>query len=429
MGRKIRIVGLLIVLLAILFVGTGCNSSSSDSGSGGSSSLKFAIWDIGQQPGMEAIVEAYRQSGHENVNIEVQVTNWNEYWTKLEAGVTSHTAPDIFWMHPTYLLDYTDAGILADTTDIVNQSDFPETALTNCKGSNGQLYGVPKDKDTIGLVYSYELFDKAGVAYPTEDWTWTDMEKASEQIYEKTGKYGFMAYADEQLGYYPFVYQNGGYIVNDDRTAGGFDQEGTRKAVEYYVNLQKNDWCPDQNYFAQNSPGDSFFSGNGAMFIEGSWNMYLDLQNYPEMDGKWNVQVLPKAPDPVEGDGRATISNSLAYATTADNKNLDTVLDFLEFCGTEEAQAIQGNTGTAIPAYNGLEHTWVDFFKNEGYSLDVQKFIDMFDYAKAMPNDKSRPSWRVSVNSKLLQMYNGDLEYEEGLDQMNELINDAMAEY
>lgn len=428
MRRKAKLL-VFFITFVLIFSLVGCsNSDTNTSDNGKDVNMRFSIWDIGQQPGMEAIVAAYEKT-HPNVHIDVQVTNWNEYWTKLEAGVTSHNAPDIFWMHPTYILDYADAGVLADVTDLVNRDDFAQTALVNCEGSNGQLYGVPKDKDTVGLVYNKKLFDEAGVEYPNANWTWTELSNASEKIYEKTGKYGFMAYADEQLGYWPFVFQAGGYIVNDDRTAGGFTDPATEMAIKYYVDLQKNSWCPDQNYFAQNSPGDTFFSGNGAMYIEGSWNMLPQLENHPEMDGEWNVAVLPKCPNPPKGDGRATVSNSLCYATTADNPNLEYALDFLKFCGSEEAQRIEGEMGTAIPAYNGLEETWVNYFKDKGYDIDVQSFIDMFSYAKPIPNDKSRPSWKTSVNATLLQMYSGNLEYDVGLENMQNLVDQAMAGY
>ena len=77
------------------------------------------------------------------------------------------------------------------------------------------------------------------------------------------------------------------------------------------------------------------------MFLEGDWNILPELQNYPDMVGKWDVAVLPKCPNPVSGDGRATISNGLSYATTKTNKHLDVVMDVLKFFGSAEGQRIQ----------------------------------------------------------------------------------------
>ena len=72
----------------------------------------------------------------------------------------------------------------------------------------------------------------------------------------------------------------------------------------------------------------------------------------------------PGCPNPLNGDGRATISNGLSYATTTTNKHLDVVMDVLKFFGSEEGQRIQGESGAAIPAYIGLEDTWVASLTN-----------------------------------------------------------------
>ena len=227
-----------------------CGGNSGSGSSGGKKALTFQIWDVAQKEGMEAMCAAYTQQ-HPEVSIEVQVTSWNEYWTKLEAAATSNQMPDIFWMHTNELLKYADNGMLADCTDIVEKDKFSEISLSNAMGSNGTLYAVPKDKDTVGLVYNKEMFDAAGVVYPDENWTWDDLVSASEKIYAATGKYGYMAYADDQLGYWNFVYQAGGYILNEDKTKAGFTQPATEKAMKFYIGLQQNDWCPDQTYFAE----------------------------------------------------------------------------------------------------------------------------------------------------------------------------------
>ena len=421
----------LALLAASLAAGvTACGTGSKD----GKTHLTFQIWDVAQRDGMQAICDAYTEK-HPDVVIEVQVTSWSEYWTKLEAAAISNQMPDIFWMHTNEILKYADYGKIADLTDLYDDEDpdyyskhFSEITLANIQGSDGRYYGVPKDKDTVGLVYNKEMFDAAGVAYPDETWTWDDMEEASQKIYDATGKYGLMAYGDDQLGYWNFVYQNGGSILSEDKTRGGFDQPATIEAMKYYIGLQDHDWCPDQNYFAETTPGTAFFSEQGAMFLEGNWNILSEMQNYPEMQGKWDVAVLPKCPDPASGDGRATISNGLCYATAAEGKNLDIVKDVLKFFGSEEGQRIQGESGAAIPAYIGLEQTWVDVFDQFDYRLNVECFVDMFDYSVQSVNNASRPVWKPEVTDALLKIYSGQLTVDEGLQEMQDAINTAAEE-
>ena len=427
MKRKPGILAAALALVLLLTL-SGCGASD------GKTHLTFQIWDVAQRDGMQAMCDAYTAQ-NPDVVIEVQVTSWSEYWTKLEAAAISNQMPDIFWMHTNEILKYADYGKIADLTDLYDDTDpeffrkhYSEVSLSNIQGSDGRYYGVPKDKDTVGLVYNKEMFDAAGVAYPDENWTWDDLCEASQKIYDATGKYGYMAYGDDQLGYWNFVYQKGGYILAEDNVTGGFDNPATQDAMRFYIDLQKNDWCPDQNYFAETSPGTAFFSGQGAMFLEGNWNILSEMTNYPNMEGKWDVAVLPKCPDPVQGDGRATISNGLCYATSPTGKNLEIVKDVLRFFGSEEGQRIQGESGAAIPAYEGLEDTWIHVFDQFDYRLNVECFVDMFDYSVQSVNNKYRPQWKPDVTEALLKIYSGEYTFEEGMAAMQEAVNSAAKE-
>ena len=402
-------------------------SSLAGCGSGdGTVDLTFQIWDVFQRDGMQAMCDAYTAL-HPEVTIEVQVTSWDEYWTKLEAATMAKQAPDIFWMHTNEILKYADNDKLVDCSEIVDKSHFSDISLANASGSDGTLYAVPKDRDTVGLVYNKEMFDAAGVSYPDDTWTWDTLVEASQKIYDATGYYGYMAYGDDQLGYWNFVYQAGGSILTEDKTRANFTDPATEMAMDFYIGLQKNDWCPDQTYFAETSPGTAFFSGKGAMFLEGDWNILPELQNYPDMVGKWDVAVLPKCPNPVSGDGRATISNGLSYATTKTNKHLDVVMDVLKFFGSAEGQQIQGESGAAIPAYIGMEDSWVGCF--DQYPVGITCFIDMFDYCVQSVNNAARPAWKTPVSDTLLKIYTGQLTLEDGLEQMQEIVDTASAEY
>lgn len=420
-----------ILLTGVLMAGlTACGSSD------GKTHLTFQIWDVNQRDGMQAMCDAYTAQ-HPDVVIEVQVTSWDEYWTKLEAAAIANQMPDIFWMHTNEILKYADYGQLADLTDLYAdvsptyyQDHYSEISIANAQGSDGvRIYGVPKDKDTVCLVYNKEMFDAAGVAYPDENWTWDDLTDASQKIYDATGKYGYMAYGDDQLGYWNFVYQNGGYILTDDKMKAGFDDPATIEAMKFYIDIQKNDWCPDQNYFAETSPGTAFFSEVGSMFFEGDWNLLSEMQNYPNMIGKWDVAVLPKCPNPVRGDGRATISNGLCYATGARSKNLEAAKDVLKFFGSEEGQRIQGESGAAIPAYMGLEDTWIGVFDQFDYRINVEACVEMFDYGVQSVNNASRSVWKPDVTENLLKIYSGELTADEGLANMQTAVDTAIAEY
>lgn len=412
--------------ISALIIGcmTGCNSKQGATVESGGE-LTFQIWDTGQKDGMEAMAEAYMEL-NPNVEIKVQALGWDEYWTRLEASAESNTMPDIFWMHSNQMYRYADNGILADCTDIVDEVNYAENAIENAKGSDGKLYGVPKDKDLIALVYNKEIFDAADVSYPDETWTWDNLITASEKIYEKTGKWGYMAFAHDQVGYWNFVYQNGGTILNKDGTAATYTDTATSEAIKYYIDIQQKEWCPTQQKFAETDAPELLFSGEGAMYFAGNWDFANLCNTYPEMNGKWDVAVLPKCPNPSSGDGRAVISNSVSYATAAEGKNKELAMDFLKFLASEEAQRIQGESGVSIPAYNGLEETWVNSFAEKGYKLSLDDVVTQFDYSVKYVNNPSRPVWEPKVEETVLNIYGGDLTVDEGIQRMQEIVTEAI---
>ena len=426
MKRFSRMTAAALALVLLLSI-TGCGASD------GKTHLTFQIWDVAQRASMEAICAAYTAK-HPEVDIEVQVTNWTEYWTKLEAAAESNTMPDIFWMHTNQILYYADFGMLADVTDLYADEDpsyyqnhFSDISIGNASGSDGRLYGVPKDKDNLVLVYNKEMFDAAGVAYPDENWTWDDLVSASAQIYDKTGKYGYMAYNDDQMGYWSFVYQAGGCILTEDKTRAGFDQPGTRKGMEFYVGLQDYEWCPDQSYFAETAPGTAFFSGIGSMYIEGNWELMNKCVSFPDMNGKWDIAPMPKCPDPVSGDGRATISNGLCYSTAAHGKTRDIALDVIKFFGSEEAQLLASSYGAAISAYNGTEQPYFDAFDKAGYDINVPILMDQFAYGVQNVNNAAKPKWKSPVLDELNKVYNGQQSLDSALDNMQNIIDTETA--
>lgn len=425
--KKIPRVTAIALALTLLLSLCGCGAAD------GKTHLTFQIWDVYQRDSMVAICDAYTAQ-HPDVVIDVQVTSWNEYWTKLEAAAESNTMPDIFWMHTNQILYYTEFGMLADVTNLYDDVDpnfyqehYSEISIANAQGFDGKMYGVPKDKDNIAMVYSKELFDAAGVAYPDENWTWDDLVAASEKIHEATGKYGYLAYNDDQSGYWNFVYQAGGCILTEDKTRGGFDQEATRKAMEFYINLQKEDWCPDQTYFTETEPRPAFFSGAGAMYFEGNWNLWNDVTSFPDMKGKWDIAPLPKCPDPVSGDGRATISNGLCYSTAAHGKNRDAALDVIKFFGTEEAQSIANRYGAAISAYEGTEEIYYQAFDDIDSGLNIRLIQDQFEYGVQSVNNSARPKWKDPLLDELNKIYNGQQSMDDGLDAMQRVINEETA--
>ena len=197
--------------------------------------------------------------------------------------------------------------------------------------------------------------------------------------------------------------------------------------------MQKEDWCPDQTFFAETTPGTAFFSEMGAMYIEGNWELPNKMASFPKMRGKWDLAKLPKCADPIEDeesldkDGRATMSNGLCYATAAHGRNRDAALDVIKYFGTEEAQRIQGENGAAIPAYIGCEETWRSSFDAYEEKLNLDVIFEQFDYAVQAVYNSASPKWKSQVLDELTKIYNGGQDLDTGLARMQDIVNTETA--
>ena len=76
--------------------------------------LTVTIWDEGQRPGLQQIVDEW--SAQSGVKATIQVVDWNNYWTLLEAGATGGELPDVFWMHSNVAQKYMENDLLLDLT-------------------------------------------------------------------------------------------------------------------------------------------------------------------------------------------------------------------------------------------------------------------------------------------------------------------------
>ena len=373
--------------------------------------ITFGFWDNNQEPGMKAIADAY-MAAHPGVTVEVQVTPWDQYWTKLEAAAQGDSMPDVFWMHSNQFFKFVAADKLLPLDFEYDYTPYPAgvTALYNYKDVH---YAVPKDYDTIALVYNKEIFDAAGVAYPDDTWTWdTLLETAKKLTDPEKGIYGFGAPNDRQSGYLNLIYQNEGFAFEDGKS--GYDQAATQEAIQWWVDLQKvHQVSPSQESFVDMGVDDQMQAGKLAMCFTGSWMMSSYTNNELFAD-KFDLAVLP------QGKTRASIYNGLGYAGAASTKYPEIVKDFIQFCGTEEANKLQAEKKAAIPAYAGTEKYFTDNFT----TINIACYPEMIAYGVQYPFSPNKSLWESQEEELMNDVYAGSKTVEEACNELHEIICD-----
>ena len=405
----------IVTLLVLgLFLFTGCGGKKEEATSGEKKLLTFMIWDKNQEPGMSAIAKAFNEK-NPNVEVKVQVTGWDEYWTKLEAAATGGSLPDIFWMHSTRFYDYASNNMLLDITDTIkdDNKNFPAD-LVKLYELDNKNYAVAKDFDTIGIFYNKSLFDKAGIPYPDGTWDWNKFLEVSKKL-TKDGVYGFAAPMDAQQGYWNAIYQNGGNVIKDKKS--GYNLKESQEGLEWWLNLSlKEKVSPKQERFAETDAYSMFMSGKVAMVSLGSW-MVPGIEQNKDFAKNVGVTYLPK------GKVQASIYNGLGYSASAKTKYPEEAKAFLKFCASQEANLLQAKYASAIPAYNGTQQGWVDHNKD----MNLQVFVDQLKYGVVFPNSKTAPQWRAYENEIFAPLFAGQTDVKTATETYAKKMNDILA--
>ncbi|MER3445184.1 MAG: hypothetical protein C4321_06935 [Chloroflexota bacterium] len=134
---------------------------------------------------LEALIAAFEK---ENPDLEVKYTTapFDSYFTKLQTNLAAGQAPDVFELNYENFVTFASRGTLLALDPYLHQdrtlnNAFYPAALNAFRHGNVQ-YGLPITFSTVVLFYNKDLFDKAGVAYPTASWTWKDVMSAAQKI-------------------------------------------------------------------------------------------------------------------------------------------------------------------------------------------------------------------------------------------------------
>lgn len=437
MRRKIGSI-LLMIIFCISVIGCSNNDKNSENGAKTNSensgqnaetnklknvTLTYATWNENQRDSIQATIDGFKKINPQ-IKVEIQITPWGEYWTKLEAAATSGNMPDIVTMHTNQVEKYIKGSVLAQLDDL-NQYDESfsydnyDQGITKLYTYDNKHYGIPKDKDCVMLVYNKEIFDNAGVSHPTSDWTWNDLEQTAQKLTDKGKKiYGFNAYNNDQEAWGNFLYQNGGGFINEEKNISDLDNPKSIEAMQFFIDLYKN-FSPSKEMQAEVDPITLFSSGIIAMEPMGNWQFSYLTDNAAIKD-KFAIAPLPAAPD----GKRATISNGLALSVPADCKNMEEAKIFLTYAGSEQGMK-DAASGPAIPAYNGVDKDWAEKHKDL-YNTDV--ILTSLPHGVQLKGSELKTQWSSPMYEYVGKIFDGSMSVEEAFKKASEEMNKILAE-
>ncbi|MFI6078117.1 ABC transporter substrate-binding protein [Actinoplanes sp. NPDC051343] len=400
---------------ALLMAAAACGNDDSGSGDPNAKvTLSYAIWDKSQIAAMQQLASAFTKE-NPNINVDVQLTPWETYWTKLKAAATGGAAPDVFWMNGPNFRLYATNGVLAPL-DAFDTNNYPKS-LVDLYTVDGKHYGIPKDIDTVGLWYNKSLFDAAGVKYPDDTWTWDTFKAAAAGLTDKAkGQYAIAANLTSAQEYqYNTIYQAGGYVISPDGKTSGYADPGTVQGLKFWTDLIGAGQSPDLKTMTDTAPINLFESGKTAMYYGGSWDA-AEFTTNSYTRSKVDAAVLPK------GVKRATIIHGLADVIAAKTPHKAQAWKFVQYLGSREAADVVGRAGV-IPAFNGSQQAWVRAHPE----MHLQSFLDELNYAVPYPVSRDTAAWNELETTYLTPAWNQKEDVSSAATKLASAMNAALA--
>lgn len=283
---------------------------------------------------------------------------------KLTVALQGGEQPDITYQYGTSLPQIATAPGVMDLTDRVTDpafqwNDFVEGARAASQ-VDGHVYGIPALIDNLAIVYNKDLFDAAGLSYPTADWTWDDFRAAAKALTDPAKKQFGFAYPidgseDTVWHYDAMLWGAGGDILNSDNTQAAFNSDAGVQALTTLRDMAVTD---QSVYLDQQNTGkidDLFNSGNIGMLITGPWA----LSAYP--NANYDVQIMPA----YQGGTHASIAGPDMWVMFDNNGHGDAAWEFLQwFTAAEQVNADSMESGH-LPIRQSV--------------VDAPGFVDQFD--------------------------------------------------
>jgi multiple sugar transport system substrate-binding protein len=378
----------------------GSHAPAEDSSSSGRVTVRYMGWDTQEElASRRKQLETVFEPANPGIHVENLIVPASDYQVKLATMFAAGLAPDVVNIHEAFLPTAAENGLILPLDSLVandpevNLNDYNKKILDECHYRDGHLYKLPTTGSVVVMYYNKDAFDKAGVKYPDDTWTWADLLAAAKALTIRDSDGRIVQWGLEGTGWLhwlDFVWQNGGEVFDkEDHLVIGKPEyiDQNVEALQFLQDLILVHKVTRYFSSADVQPVNPFIGGQNAISLSGSWQTTTLVRNWQTLkargeEGKmirWGIAPLPKQ------RRRAALFFSGAPVIARDTPHPREAWQVLKFFSSESWQMNLAEHGE-IPALNSV--AWSDaYLHQEGVpeDVDLRVVLQAFDYARPQP--------------------------------------------
>jgi multiple sugar transport system substrate-binding protein len=346
----------------------------------------------------------------------VHVPSQGDYRKRLGVDFAAGTPADVILLNYRRYGAFAARGVLEplgpylERSPVIRAADFFVQALQPFRWQ-GTLMCIPQNLSSLVVYYNRDLFDRAGVPRPTDDWTWDEFLQAARALTRDTRGTGRV----DQYGLgtevsifrlAPFVWQNGGELVDDPKAPTRLTLDGlrTREALQWFVELQtKHRVVPDLVEEKAESSERRFLNGRLGMFLNSRRGVptYRTITTFD-----WDVAPLPRRRQ------RAGILHADAYCMPKAGRAKTAAWTFVEYANSVEGQRTIATSGRTVPSRRVLAESSA-FLDPDAKPQNSRVFLTEIPYIRGVPVTEGWIDVEDLAGEELARAYYGQASVDE----------------
>jgi multiple sugar transport system substrate-binding protein len=356
-----------------------------------------------------AVVEAFDRSQDEVDAKLLPFAERDDLIVRLSTSIAGGEPPDLFLMNYRYYGQFAARGALEPVepfirgSDVLSVDDFFDTAMTPFRW-DGQQECLPQNVSSLVVYYNVDLFVAAGVDPPQDDWSWDEMVDAAKRLTRDVDGDGAvdvygLGVDPEIIRIAPFVWSNGGTLVDDEGSPSGFAFDAPAvQAMQRFLDLRTVDGVTPTDEEAEAEDLESrFLNGRLGMLME-SRRVVPTFRTIEAFT--WDVARLPSFGEAV------SVLHSDAYCMTAASDAKEAAWRFTEFALGPEGQRIIAEAGRTVPSLRSVADSDA-FLDPDADPANAKVFLEQIPFLRAVPVISTWPEIEDTANGLLEEAYYG----------------------